>query len=197
MRAIDAVRTAATMRTVGARGPAPKPTILKKAAGNPGRRRLNEDEPVPPAGDITPPPELVGRALEVWNYLAPICVTMKTLTIADVLTFASYCQVRARVLELQKLLWTKGASGATYGAKTGKGNVSHIQNLPQLYELNRLQEIAMRAEDRFGLNPSARSRIKVQPSQAATPADPAAVEKDAALQDFFAGGGPAKPRVVS
>ena len=43
-----------------------KPTILKLIAGNPGRRPLNLDEPVPD-GPIERPATLKGRALVLWD----------------------------------------------------------------------------------------------------------------------------------
>ena len=35
---------------MGRRGPAPKPTAIKKAEGNPGKRKLNTEEPQPLPG---------------------------------------------------------------------------------------------------------------------------------------------------
>ena len=36
------------------RGRKPKPTILKLVTGNPGKRRLNENEALPPVSEIRP-----------------------------------------------------------------------------------------------------------------------------------------------
>jgi hypothetical protein len=38
----------------GSRGPAPKPTAIKKAEGNPGKRKLNTEEPEPVPGASVP-----------------------------------------------------------------------------------------------------------------------------------------------
>ena len=53
---------------MGARGPAPEPTALKILAGNPGKRKLPENEPQPQGTPIcpawlsppTPPVDLLG-----------------------------------------------------------------------------------------------------------------------------------------
>jgi len=185
---------------MGLRGPAPKPTVLKRAAGNPGRRQLNDDEPIPPAGDVAPPAWLDGTALEIWHQLSPVLVTMRTLTTADVLTFARYCDLFARYLVLRKGLWSKGMGGTSWTRKGADGKAQYVQELPQASELRQLLYSMQALEDRFGLSASARSRIKVQLTAPPAPIaarDPAQAEKDEALRKLFSGGGPAKPRKVA
>ena len=45
-----------------ARGRRPKPTALKKLEGNPGKRPLNELEPVPPVASLRCPNYLLPEA---------------------------------------------------------------------------------------------------------------------------------------
>lgn len=196
---------------MGLRGPVPKPTALKKAAGNPGRRQLNENEPVPPSGEITPPPWVTGRALEIWNTLAPVCKQMRTLTTADTLTFGRYCLIFARWLELHQECWTRGPAGTTWvkrarGAAPRKKDgqeqerrVDFIGELPYASELRKLLEQLVRLEDRFGLNSAARSRISIHlqaPAPSAAPVNTARDHDDELRRRFLAGGGPAAPRIV-
>ena len=52
-------------------GPKPKATALKWVTGNPGKRRLNTEEPLP-EGRPKPPVPLSGRPLALWRaYVSP------------------------------------------------------------------------------------------------------------------------------
>lgn len=185
---------------MGLRGPVPKPTAAKIAAGNPGRRQLNEEEPIPPAGEISAPDWLGDRARTVWNAVAPTCVTMKTLTTADVLPFARYCECFARWLELNEFMIKKGPTGTTYAKRSkdekGKSKLDYVYELPQASEWRQLFGILQRFEDRFGLNAAARSRIRVQLTAGVVAQTPQQ-KRDEEKRDYFRGGGPRPPRLVS
>ena len=58
-----------------ARGRRPKPTALKKLEGNPGKRPLNELEPVPPVASLRCPNYLLPEARKEWRRLAPMDVS--------------------------------------------------------------------------------------------------------------------------
>lgn len=181
---------------MGKRGPIPKPTALKVAAGNPGKRRLNEGEPVPPAGPIVPPSWLAEPSRQIWDQLAPIVMGMKTLTSADVFAFSRYCNCIARYVELDKFLMRKGASGTTYKVMDGNGKFRSIREIPQAIEYRRLHEILVRLESHFGLTPAARSRINVEPGAKPAHAGQTLNPADQAKQNFFRRGGPEAPRPI-
>jgi phage terminase small subunit len=166
---------------MGARGPKPQPTAVKEARGNPGKRRLNEWEPIPPKGDVQPPSSLRGDALEVWKREAPVAIAMRTLTTADVTLFAIYCR---RVAELEMveadIYDMKEASRArrddagenAYDARhplvdvSGDGGV-HINRLASLR-----RELAAEVRDlgdRFGFSPVSRTKINVRLGDGLTP----------------------------
>jgi len=65
------------------RGPAPKPTALNKLLGNPGKRKLNEAQPVPRAGIPEYPDHLGEIAQKEWQRLVEILLAMRVLTEAD------------------------------------------------------------------------------------------------------------------
>lgn len=146
---------------MGLRGPAPQPTAIKDARGNPGRRPLNANEPIPPRDPVVPPRWLTPAAMDIWHDLAPHLIAMRVLTVVDRMTFARYCRTYARYLELQENFWDKGPHGTLYPLKDKKGKTRNAGEWPQAAELRRLQEILCRLEDRFGLNPAARSRLHV------------------------------------
>ncbi|MGH7243598.1 MAG: P27 family phage terminase small subunit [Phycisphaerales bacterium] len=181
---------------MGLRGPAPKPTALKEAAGNPGKRELSDDEPMPPAGDIAPPKWLTSQALEIWTSIAPVLIAMRTLTTADVPSFGRYCTAYARWLAIEKMSQSRGEAGLTFSKKGPGGRLQFIYELPQAAEQRRLYEILQRFEDRFGLNASSRSRIRVHIAGVATSVIPQQASDDVD-RAYFAGGGPVKPRLVS
>ena len=52
------------------RGRKPKPTALKVLEGNPGKRPLNDREPVPPKGTLKCPAWLLPEAKKEWKRLA-------------------------------------------------------------------------------------------------------------------------------
>ena len=76
-------------------GRRPKPTALKVLRGNPGKGKINENEPQPPDGEIVPPKRLSLMAKEIWEEWAPVAIAMGTLTPADILPFARMCELQA------------------------------------------------------------------------------------------------------
>jgi phage terminase small subunit len=80
---------------MGRRGTKPKPTTLKLLAGvHP--YRVNGSEPIAPAGIPDPPGYLDGRALELWQELAPMLASMGVLTLADRHALALLCDSYSR-----------------------------------------------------------------------------------------------------
>lgn len=186
---------------MGRRGPPPKPSALKKLLGNPGKRTINEHEPVPPDGEIAPPPMLRANAREYWNLLAPLLKTMKVLTIADVMAFCRYCNLLARYHELDLALMTSGPMGTLMSTKDKNGKVTGLSEKPISWEYRQIQQQLLNLEREFGLTPAARSRLKVERPGATTAAEGGSSEPasghDKELRDFFAGGGPAAPRTAA
>ena len=91
------------------RGRKPKPTALKVLEGNPGKRPLNEYEPVPPKGTIECPDWLEEEAKREWERLAPSLEAMGVLTTADLTAFAGYCQAYARWREAEEFISQHGS----------------------------------------------------------------------------------------
>jgi phage terminase small subunit len=76
-------------------GRRPSPARLTLLRGNPGKRAVNRREPIPPAGVVTMPPGLTPDAVGIWTELAPVCLEMGTLTLADRRAFATLCELQA------------------------------------------------------------------------------------------------------
>jgi P27 family predicted phage terminase small subunit len=133
------------------RGRRPKPTRLKMLTGNPGKRRLNEDEPRPDPNIPECPPELGPVARAEWDRLVDELAVLRMLTNLDRAALAAYCGAYAlwaeATVQLQK-----------YGAMIKSPTGFPIQS-PYLSIINRQAEIMMRIASEFGFTPASRSRI--------------------------------------
>ena len=132
-------------------GRKPKPTVLKRLEGNPGKRPLNEMEPVPPTVDLRCPKHLLPEARKEWKRLAPILMHMGLLTAADAVPFEGYCTAYARWLEAQEEITRHGS--------IYKDNEGRIRPNPYIAIANQqMREIKSFAAE-FGLTPSNRSAM--------------------------------------
>src|SRR5512132_3034580 len=129
-------------------GRRPQPTALKVLRGNPGKRKPSEFEPVPMAGEVVKPEGLSRGASAVWDELAPVAIVMGTLTLADVRSFRTLCELED----------TFSANTATKGTA-----VFDVR-------LERETAAALRPYyGMFGLEPASRTRIMVPKKKAEEP----------------------------
>jgi len=124
---------------MGRRGPPPKPTALRILEGNPGHRRIPENEPKP-RGQAACPAWLCDPAKELWAQLAPDLEREGLLTGRGASEFASFCQERAIYAiysELLKELKPRSPKVERYRSLAMKANRE-----------------AMRLGAKFGMTPS-------------------------------------------
>jgi len=133
------------------RGRKPKPTALKVLEGNPGKRKLNDREPVPPKSDIKCPTWLMPEAKKEWKRLAPSLEAMGVLTMADLTAFSGYCQAFARWKEAEEFITQHGSI-----FKTPSG---YVQQVPQVSIAQQNLKIMQSFCTEFGLTPATRTRI--------------------------------------
>ena len=143
---------------MGMRGPSPQPTALKLLRGNPGKRRLNPDEPKLEVKIPDCPEHLDEVAREEWKRLAPSLVAMKILTDADYIGLGTLCQAYATLIDAQLQL---SKSGILYKTKSG-----YIQQSPLLGIVNSQVQIITSLLREFGLTPSSRTRVVAASSDA-------------------------------
>ena len=141
---------------MGKRGPAPKPTNLKLLQGNPGKRKLNEDEPKYECSDeiINPPPFLSRYAKKEWKRIIPLLKKNGIISDVDVNTLAAYCQSYHRWIEAEKAVRTYGLTTVT-----DKGNI--IQR-PEVGIANKAMEAMVKYAKEFGLTPSSRTNLHIK-----------------------------------
>jgi len=134
-----------------------KPAALKILQGNPGKRPLNLNEPVPPAGDVLPPPTLSRAGRLVWDRLAPIAITMRTLTPADTEAFKTLCELQAS-LDLAAQAKDDRAFTAFPLPEEGDGPATiHAAILLEL----KIAPVVRQYYEKFGLEPVSRARLVV------------------------------------
>lgn len=133
------------------RGRKPKPTAIKRLEGNPGKRPLNDLEPMPKVKMLRCPNWLEPEARKEWRRLAPILIDAGILTAADAVTFAGYCQSYAR--------WREAEENITRTGMIVRKNDGSVTTNPYI-KVSRMAfaEVKSLAAE-FGLTPAARTAI--------------------------------------
>ena len=143
------------------RGRKPKPTLLKTLEGNPGKRPLNDREPVPPDGIPDCPDFLTTEARAEWFRTAKVLKEMQLLTLADRSALAAYCTAYGRWVEAEQQV-------QKYGTIVKSPNKGFPMKSPYLTVADQALESMRKLMVEFGLTPSSRSRIKVPVNRDAT-----------------------------
>src|ERR1700677_468337 len=139
-------------------GRRPKPTAVKRAEGNRGKRALNKREPKPAHG-VPPMPEHLSKIAKAeWRRLVPVLVDMNVLTVADGDALAAYCTAIEQWILASNAIIKYGILVAELDEATGVGC---LKTNPAV----RIRSDALRHmrsfEAELGLTPSSRSRIHV------------------------------------
>lgn len=137
---------------MGLRGPQPKPLQLRKLEGNPSKRKINDKEPAP-RGSAARPDFVTGVAAEEWDR-AVAAMPPGFYTAADVPVLTVYCL--AWVMYRNSLAQV-AREGMTSTGSTGQ-KVAH----PALAVAAKQAEIILRAADRLGMSPTARTRLEIK-----------------------------------
>lgn len=134
-----------------AQGRKPKPTAQKILEGNPGKRKLNTNEPKPAKKAPTCPKWLDEEAKREWRRLSKHLESIGVLTEVDMTAFVGYCQAYARWKEAEEFVSKHGAI-----IKTPSG---YWQQVPQVAIAHKYLTLMKTFCQEFGLTPSSRSRI--------------------------------------
>jgi P27 family predicted phage terminase small subunit len=133
-------------------GRKPKPTAIKRLAGNPGKRAWNHDEPMPPEDMPDCPGHLSDLAQEEWQRIAGTLHDMGVPTAVDRAALAAYSQAYGRWAEAEEKLkdmpvMLKAPSG-------------YVQQNPWLSVANKQLELMGRYMTELGITPASRSRVQ-------------------------------------
>lgn len=140
-------------------GPPPKPTAIKRREGNPGKKRLNENEPQPTIG-CRMPDWLPEGAQKYWAKYAPEAEQLGILTVVDEVPFAAYCvacwnyERAVKALKPTKDNPNPNVQTAKSGYQTSSGW--------EMVRSRAVDEIRKLGTE-FGFTAAARSRIETTP----------------------------------
>ncbi len=148
-------------------GRPPKPTSLKLLQGNPGKRRLNKDEPEFDPANPAPPEVLDEEARTEWYRLIGGLRRSGVLTESDTATFAAYCMAFSRWVQAERALQRMREADPVMNGlmlKTSNGNI--VQN-PMVGLANTAMRDMAKFAGELGITPASRSRVtKGKPTSA-------------------------------
>jgi P27 family predicted phage terminase small subunit len=139
------------------RGRKPVPTALKIARGNPGQRRISDDEPQPSADFDLSVPEILADdpdARGEWETKAPLLHRLGLLSEIDLDALILYCATFSRWKQAERQLRKFGM------IVTSKRNQYPIVS-PYLNISTKAQTQCRAMLIEFGLTPVSRSRVHV------------------------------------
>jgi P27 family predicted phage terminase small subunit len=137
---------------MGFRGRPAKPTNLKLIEGNPGKRKLETNEPNPEPVLAPPQGWLNAEAKGIWRRLMPELFRWGLVTKLDLDILAMYCDAVAEVHFARRKIARAG-----YEAKTPSG---YRQQSHWIHTRNQAVKRAAELGTHFGLTPAARTRLK-------------------------------------
>lgn len=153
---------------MGLRGPAPKPTALRRAEGNPAKRALPQNEPQYPPGVPAKPRPISRGAAKIWAELVDEMAGSAVLRRVDRRALWHLAEEEALLSEAYAGLWSMVAAIKREAQKQNKtlpaGAV--MQTLTSQAggrAMRIIRDLAGRTiiqRREFGLTPSSRSRIE-------------------------------------
>ena len=158
-----------------ARGRRPLPTAVKALRGNPGKRKPNDSEPIPVAGDPLMPAGLSEAAAAEWHAMIPCLRMMGILTPVDRAALAGYCYAYDIWMLASKDVQEFGVmiKDPVMGRK---GTPEEFEVIAYITKKNPAVAVANEALKtmksylvEFGMTPSSRSKLHVEKPQDADP----------------------------
>jgi P27 family predicted phage terminase small subunit len=147
---------------MGRRGPAPKPTAVRLLHGD-RKDRINLDEPMPSLGSVECPEWLSADAKSIWTGLAPDLHRQGLLTGWDVEAFANFCDAAARRRRAAAHLEAEGEVVSLPAMDHGRVVGTRVAPNPWAAILVAADTQVQRYAARFGLTPSDRGQLRVDP----------------------------------
>jgi len=147
---------------MGRRGPAPTPTAILKLRGSALVTRQRERcEVRAPAGLPDRPDWLDADGRSAWDQIVPQLDAMGVLSRIDGNALSRYCRLWTRWRKMEDFIAERGEM---YPLKDETGNVKCFQQWPQVAIASKLALLLTRMEQEFGMTPSARARLQLNPA---------------------------------
>ncbi len=136
------------------RGRKPKPTKQKLAAGNPGKRKINKNEPnFEQISDAEAPGWLDDIGLAAWKTYAPMLCARGVLTAADLHNLEAFCAAYSR--------WRRGEEEVMRMGITVINDNGDVKKNPAATIVNEALRQMATFGSLLGIDPSSRTRIVV------------------------------------
>ena len=135
-------------------GPPPKPTTLKRLAGNPHQHKLNDAEPKLAAAIPQAPHHLDAEARREWHRVVHELYGAGLLSRVDRAALAAYCQAWSRWVQTSEQLASEPLILETASGYRYQNPLIGIQSAAM--------ETMRRFMLEFGMTPSSRSRVHVE-----------------------------------
>jgi P27 family predicted phage terminase small subunit len=143
------------------RGRKPTPSHIKRLCGNPGRRPLNKDEPVPEGDLFEAPLWMSDSQRDGWGWAI-------TNSPHGLLKYLDRAVLTIWVVA-EDLHREAAGKVAQYGLLTKSPNAGLPLQSPYLAILNKQAQIMLKAAAELGFTPSSRSRVQVEPAAQGNP----------------------------
>jgi P27 family predicted phage terminase small subunit len=139
------------------KGQPPKPTVLKKLQGNPGKKALPKNEPQPRVSNKVPraPSSLNKVAQKEWRRIVGELYTIGLLTEIDIAGLQAYCSCYAQ--------WQDAQSNIQQHGVLMKSPTGFPMQSPYLAISNRAMVEMRKWLQEFGMTPSSRARVSAKP----------------------------------
>jgi phage terminase small subunit len=152
---------------MGLRGPAPKPTALRKFEGNPSKRPLPQNEPQYPPGTPAKPKKISRAASPVWDELVEQMAPAAILRRVDRNALWQLAEDEAILASAYEGIWSMAAAikreAKAQGKRLDQGEIMALLSMKNgRMAMSAIGHIAARViveRREFGLTPSSRSRI--------------------------------------
>lgn len=141
-------------------GPNPKPTQLKKLTGS-WRADLNKFEPKPMQGKFPAPEHFSDVEKDMWYQISDVLYRMGVLTEADQMALEQLVVSWKLYRDSVKLIRDRGTT-IIIETKTGQ---NYEQVAPWVTQARNALSDLLKLQDRFGLNPSARTKLQAEKMQ--------------------------------
>jgi P27 family predicted phage terminase small subunit len=143
---------------MGKRGPAPKPSALKKAQGTFRKSRAPRNEIQPTPGDPGCPPQLDAIGRSEWNRIVPELEKVGVLSVVDSAVLEGYCANYSLARQYQAVAEAEPMIDAPVYTKGGGIEFVTKPN-PASAEARKHWSLVKQFAAEFGLTPSARTRV--------------------------------------
>lgn len=138
---------------MGQRGPQPTPTRIKEIIGNPGKRALNKRELKPAL--LQKPAHITGAIGDEWDR-AVAAMPRGFFTEADVPVLTVYCEALVMRRNALGIIAKPKGEG---GGMVVKGSAGQDAAHPMINVAAKMAEVILKAADRLGMSPAARTRL--------------------------------------